>query len=146
MKVFLQPPNAQDDLYLIRLENLIRIVDHWDLAQRNSETIEDAYHDHWFCRENDGSDSFHAPEFFLLKGIVRFINGRHRTLMLRRHLKELPMALTNMDGYPLDSPKPSPESIKALAEISIRKLSGQEVFDFPDLPVRYLGYDHNIGK
>lgn len=66
--------------------------------------------------------------------------------MLRRHLKELPMALTNIDGYPLDSPKPSAESIKALAEISIRKLSGQEVFDFPDLPVRYLGYDHNIGK
>lgn len=146
MKVTLQPANAQDEFYLIRAESFFRIVNTWDLAQRNSGSIEDAYHEHWFCKNENGSFAFHAPEFYLRKGTASFINGRHRTLLLRRHLEEFPMALTNMDGYPVYSSQPTQESVQTLHQISIRKLTGKEIFDFPDLPVKYLGYDQNIGK
>lgn len=124
----------------------MRIVDQWDLAQRKSKQIENAYHEHWFSECTDGSYLFHAPEFYLKEGVARFINGRHRTLVLGQHLNEIPMALTNMDGYPVCAPHPLQSSVKVLEQISTRKLTGEEIFEFPDLPQRYLGYDHNIGK
>ena len=136
MKVKLQPPNAQDKFYLIKMDAFMSIVDQWDLAQRESQTIEDAYHEYWFSGCSNGCRLFHAPEFYLEKGIAKFINGRHRTLVLSRHLEEAPMALTNMDNH----------SEITLQNISIRALTGDEVFDFPDLPHKYLGYDTNIGK
>jgi len=146
MRVALEPPNAQDQFYLIRTVSLMDVLDHEDLARRKSESIEDAYHLYWFSRRDDGVLAFHAPEFYLENGIVNFINGRHRTLLLCRYLTEFPMALTEMDGYPICSPSPSESSVKVLSEISIRRLSGQEIFCFPDLPTGYLGYDQNIGK
>jgi hypothetical protein len=146
MRVFLRPPNAEDEFYLIQVEKFMSIVDQWNLAQRASEAIEDAYHEHWFTQRADGSRLFHAPEFYLTKGVAKFINGRHRTLLLSKHLEQIPMALTNMDGFPVFAAKPHPESIEVLKQISVRKLSGSEFFEFPDLPVKYLGYDYNIGK
>lgn len=124
----------------------MRIVDQWDLAQRVSKHIENAYHMHWLSKCADNTYLFHAPEFYLHLGIARFINGRHRTLVLAKHLKEIPMALTNMDGYPVYAPHPHQISVKVLEQISTQKLTGEEVFEFPDLPRRYLGYDDNIGK
>jgi hypothetical protein len=146
MRVTLLSPNAQDELYLIKVEELMAIIDAQDLAQRKSETIEDAYHEHWLTQYTDGSYQFHAPEFYLSNGIVKFINGRHRTLLLGKHLKNIPMALTNMDGFPPFATKPSPESLEALAKISAKKLTGNEILEFPDLPIKYLGYDDNIEK
>lgn len=146
MRVTLLPPNAQDEFYLIKVEELMAIIDAKDLAQRKSETIEDAYHEHWLTQYEDGSYQFHAPEFYLTKGIVKFINGRHRTLLLSKHLKNMPMALTNMDGFPPFATCPHPASLEALAKISAHKLTGNEIFEFPNLPIKYLGYDDNIGK
>lgn len=100
----------------------------------------------WLTQYADGSYQFHAPEFYLTKGIVKFINGRHRTLLLGKHLKNIPMALTNMDGFPPFATGPRPESLEALAKISVQKLTGNEMLEFPDLPIQYLGYDNSIGK
>ncbi len=146
MKVKLQPPNAQDEFYLIKIEDFMRVVDQWDLSQRESEEIENAYHEHWIEEGDDGVYLFHAPEFYLVEGVAKFINGRHRTLVLARHLKEIPMALTSMDGYPVYSPQPHPKSVEVLGKIAKKKLKGSEIFDFPDLPIKYLGYDTNLGK
>jgi len=146
MRVRLQPPNAMDAFYLINVEQFMRIVDPWDLAQRVSEKIEKAYHEHWFSESTDGGHLFHAPEFYLRAGVARFINGRHRTLVLSQYLNEIPMALTNMDGYPVFAAHPLQSSVKVLEQISIRTLTGEEIFEFPNLPLKYLGYDRNIGK
>ena len=146
MRVTLRPPNARDELYLIKVEEFMAIIDTQDLAQRKSKIIEDAYHEHWLTQNADGSYQFHAPEFYLTKGIVKFINGRHRTLLLGKHLKNIPMALTNMDGLPPSATNPSPESLETFAKISAHKLTGNEIFEFPDLPIKYLGFDDNIGK
>jgi len=125
----------------------MRAVDASDMAQRNSDSnIEDAYHEHWLSRCQDGIYEFHAPEFYLTKGVARFVNGRHRTLVLTQHLAEMPMALTSMDGYPLWAKQPSRISLQVLGVMSVRKVGEEEVFLFPDLPIRYLGYDDNIGK
>ena len=146
MKVRLLPPNAQDEFYLIKVKEFMGIVDELDLAQRESEEVVDAYHEHWLSECDDGIYAFHAPEFCLTNGMTEFINGRHRTVLLARHLNEIPMALTNMDGYPIYESQPLTSSIEVLKKISKRKLSGEEIFEFPDLPIKYLGYDHNIGK
>ena len=146
MRVRLQPPNAQDTFYLIKVAEFMRIVDQSDLAQRNSENIENAYHEHWLSPCQDGSYLFHAPQFYLTKGVAKFINGRHRMVLLSQYLKVIPMALTNMDGYPIWAANPHQTSAQSLSQISMGKLTEEKVFTFPDLPVKYLGYDHNIGE
>ena len=103
VKVRLQPPNAQDVLHLISVRSFMSLVDSWDLSQRNSEAIVDAYHIHWFEIDEDGIHRFHAPEFYLTKGLAGFIDGRHRTLLLSKYLEAIPMALTNMDELPIYS-------------------------------------------
>ncbi len=124
----------------------MRVIDQSDLAQRNSQDIKNVYHKHWLSDCQDGRYVFDAPQFYLTKGVARFINGRHRTLLLIKHLTEIPMALTGMDGYPIWATHPHQLSINSLNQMSVRKLTGQEIFTFPDLPIEYLGYDHNIGK
>lgn len=120
-------------------------VDRDDLLQRNSQNIEDAYHKHWFSECNNGMFLFHAPSFYITDGTIKFINGRHRTLLLSKYMKEIPMALTNM-GIQLFSTQSSLQNnLNCLQRISIKRISEQDIFDFPDLPIRYLGYDANIG-
>jgi hypothetical protein len=146
MYISLQPPNAKDKFYLINVAEFMRIVDKENLKARESEVIRDAYHKYWFEQGENGILQFHAPEFYLTNGIAQFVNGRHRTLLLSRYLDTMPMALTNMDGYPMDEEEPSKRSLDVLNKISIREIEEGEVFEFPDLPIRYLGYDPNIGK
>jgi hypothetical protein len=146
MNITLQLPNAQDKLYLIKLSEFMRIVDREDLEARESESIKNAYHKYWFVEGENGIHAFHAPEFYLLNGIANFINGRHRTVLLNRHLDVMPMALSSMDGYPVSEDQPSEKSVEALKRISIREIEKNEVFKFPELPIKYLGYDLNIGK
>jgi len=49
------------------------LVDSQDLALRNSEVIEDAYHEHWFFQCQDQSYQFHAPVIYVTKGVVKFM-------------------------------------------------------------------------
>ena len=137
MIVTLQQPNAQDVLHLIRADLFFSIVDTSDLAQRQSLDINDAYHKYWFRLAANGDLAFEVPVFYLRSGIAKFINGRHRALLLHRHLAAFPMAVADVDK--------SAESSFALRKISIRELHGGERFRFPDLPIRYLGFDYNLG-
>lgn len=146
MKVRLQPPNARDVLYLVQVDQFMQVVDPVDLAQRSSVEIENAYHEYWLTPCDDGSYAFCAPVFYFKEGVAKFINGRHRTLLLTKHLTAIPMALANMDGYPTTATCPHRDSVDVLRQISVRKITREEVFSFPDLPIRYLGYDPNIGK
>ena len=146
MQVKLIEPKLQDQYYLINATEFMRIVDQQDLAQRKSDEIINSYHEYWLSKSNNGIYLFHPPEFYLTKGLARFINGRHRMLVLHKYLTEIPMALTNMDGCPVFADKPHQMSVEVLNSISVTKLNGNEVFNFPDLPIKYLGYDHNIGK
>ena len=145
MRIRLQPPTARDELHLISVRDFLAVVDNGDLSQRKNKVVKSVYHVHWFERAEDGVLLFHAPEFYLTEGVAKFINGRHRTIMLSRHLEAMPMALTNMDGYPIFASQPSQLSQNCLARISIRRVMDGEEFDFPDVPVKYLGYDENIG-
>lgn len=77
--------------------------------------------------------------FYLEQGVAKFINGRHRTLVLRKHMALIPMALANMDGYPISAPAPQVISQQVLEVIAVSKLHGNEIFDFPDLTIKYLG-------
>jgi hypothetical protein len=139
-------PNAQDEYYLINVIKFMSIVDENYLAQNESMEIIDTFHKYWFSRNGENEILFHPPEFYLEKGVARFINGRHRTLVLYKHMNEIPMALTNMDGYPVFADSSHQLSKNVLNNIAISKLKGDEVFDFPDLPIEYLGYDINLGK
>lgn len=56
------------------------------------------------------------------------------------------MALANMDGYPIWAARPNQSSADQLSKMSVCKFTGREVFSFPDLPVKFLGFDHNLGK
>lgn len=108
--------------------------------------IVDAFHVHWLRTDPAGIVRFHAPEFYLTQGVASFINGRHRTLVLANHRAEIPMALTNMDLFPLMGAGPSQESFAVLQRLSVRTLDTDETVELPDLPVKYLGFDLNIGK
>ena len=146
MRVRLQTPNAQDELYLVQVDALMEVVDAFDLAQRSSVEIKNAYHKHWLASCDDGIYAFRAPIFYITKGVAKFINGRHRTLLLANHLPAIPMALANVDGYRSTASGPYPNSVDALRRVCVRKIACDEELTFPDLPIRYLGYDPNIGK
>ena len=146
MDITLQLPNAQDKLYLVKVSEFMRIVDEEDLKTRESELVKDMYHKYWFEEGKNGILTFHAPEFYLTKGVAYFINGRHRVVLLSRYLNVMPMALTNMDGSPFCEAQPTEKSVEVLNRISIREIEKNEVFNFPKLPIKYLGYDLNIGK
>lgn len=141
MKITLTPPNAQDKHYLIDVKKFMRVVDPDDLECRDSKIIHDSYHEHWFRGQ-----LFLPPVFYLTKGVARFINGRHRTLVMIKHMDQIPMALANMDGYPNFTETPHQLSRKVLRHISLARLNGKEEFIFPDLPITYFGFDLNLGK
>lgn len=143
MKVRLQPPNANDVLYLIKINEFMRFVDLHDFSMRNCREIEDKYHRHWLSDGPDDTQLFHAPQFFLTNETIKFINGRHRTLLLSRHLDEVPMAFARA-AISLSTDEQDTKRI--LDSISVRQLTEVDVLFFPDLPIEYLGYDHNIGK
>jgi len=141
LKIRLTAPNAKDEHHLIDVKAFMKIVDHEDFAERESTTIHNLFHENWFR-----GDQFLPPIFYLTEGVATFINGRHRTLVLMNHLQQIPMALAGMDGYPVHSETPHNLSQKVLTDISIARLTGEEEFEFPDLPVEYLGFDLNLGK
>ena len=72
-------------------------VDPDDLACRESQLVEEYYRADWFYFE-PGATLFNAPAFYLKDNRAFFINGRHRTVLLARHLSLLPMALTQIDA------------------------------------------------
>lgn len=65
-------------------------VDYSDLERRESATIEDWYCSDWFSIK-DGELWFTPPAFHFRTGCLLGINGRHRAVLLAKHMKEFPM-------------------------------------------------------
>jgi hypothetical protein len=127
MKCKVQFNHASDKYYLIRWSEFLKVVDHNDLACRNSKEIEFCFHEAWFYTDNDHM-KFIAPAFLLNDGVARFINGRHRAVLLSKYLDLIPMALTSNDS----------ESLHLLDNIVEREISRFEWFEFPDLPIKNM--------
>jgi hypothetical protein len=100
-------------------------VDLNDLACRESETVFDWYHPHWFWYDVNGELYFIPPAFEFRSGRLRGINGRHRAVLLLRHLKAIPMLLVLPGRWPKEK----------LAEIMQREIKKNEIVELPNLPV-----------
>ncbi|MDO6686138.1 MULTISPECIES: hypothetical protein [unclassified Agarivorans] len=146
MLVRISAPNAKDEHYLVDVSQLREIVDEEDLACRESAIINDAYHQHWFSEGEDPVKEFALPVIYLRHGIAKFINGRHRTLVLSKHLNAIPMAIAALQTAPFVSKAEFALNCETLSRLVIRKIKSDEVFTFPELPVEYLGFDLNLGK
>ena len=100
-------------------------VDPEDLTCRESEDVADWYHPDWFRPDENGYLCFTPPAFEFRGGRLRGINGRHRTVLLFRHMDFIPMLLVLPNRWPREK----------LAEIIMREIGNTEIVELPDLPV-----------
>jgi hypothetical protein len=125
--------NDSDTPYWVNWSAFMRHVDVDDLACRESQEVTDCYLSSWFRLGQNGQRLFNPPAFYLKNGRALFINGRHRAILLSRHLDVLPMALTQMDAT----------SQPALHQIAERRIDPDEVFVLPDLPEKDVYLEEN---
>jgi hypothetical protein len=100
-------------------------VDPNDLACRESEVVSDWYNPDWFRTDDKGELYFTPPAFEFRDGWLRGINGRHRAVLLFRHLEAIPMLLVLPYSWPREK----------LAEIMQREIGENETVELPNLPV-----------
>jgi len=100
-------------------------VDLDDLTCRESQEILDWYHPEWFRYDGYENLRFTPPAFIFSRGQLRGINGRHRAVLLYRHLDVIPMLLVNPDQWPKDK----------LSEIVKREIKEDEIIELPDLVI-----------
>lgn len=98
-------------------------VDPDDLACREAKEVLDWYHPEWFRHDNNGDLRFTPPAFIFSRGQLRGINGRHRAVLLYRHLDVIPMLLVTPDQWPKDK----------ISEIVQREIKEDEFIELPDL-------------
>lgn len=101
-------------------------VDPSDLACRESKYVNDWYHPDWFRHGKNGELYFTPPAFEFRNGCLLGINGRHRAVLLYRHLDVIPMLLVAPGTWPKDK----------LAEIVQREIGEGENVQLPDLPIK----------
>lgn len=99
-------------------------VDTADLARRDSEDVFDWYHPGWFWNDDNGELYFTPPAYEFRNGHLLGINGRHRTILLYRHLEVIPMLLVRPHMWPKDK----------LNEIIQQEIEEGEIVELPDLP------------
>lgn len=100
-------------------------VDSSDLACRESKVVSDWFHPDWFNRDGNGDLYSIPPAFWFWDGCLRGINGRHRAILLFRHMEAIPMLLVLPNEWPKEK----------LSEIMQREIGEEEIVDLPDLPV-----------
>lgn len=103
----------------------MRNVDQDDLVCREAKEIFDWYHPEWFRRDGNGDLRFTPPAFIFSRGQLRGINGRHRAVLLFRHLEVIPMLLVKHDEWPKGK----------LEEIVHREIATEEIIELPDLSI-----------
>jgi hypothetical protein len=108
----------------------MKCVDPIDLSRREAADVRNFYLPDWF-RTEQAATYFNPPAFYLRNGCAFFINGRHRAILLGRHLSLVPMALTQLDT----------RSQSTLANIAEREIAADEEFDLPDLPISRGNHD-----
>jgi len=121
-----------DRLILVDARKLFAYIDLEDLKCRESDVIEDLYHRDWFF-EYENAEYFTPPAVYIEKGVVRFINGRHRTLLLARYLEIFPLLIGSLDLDNLCGTATA-KSIEVLREITVNQLAEHSIFgNFPKL-------------
>lgn len=100
-------------------------VDLEDLACREAKEILDWYHPEWFRNDDNGDLRFTPPAFIFSRGQLRGINGRHRAVLLFRHLDVIPMLLVAPNDWPMEKVK----------EIVHREIREDEIIELPDLVI-----------
>jgi hypothetical protein len=101
-------------------------VDVNDLACRESKIIHDWYHPEWFSQDNnDSKPCFTPPAFEFRNGKLQGINGRHRAILLYRHMDIIPMLLVQPSSWPRNK----------LDEIIDSEIKEYETIELPDLPI-----------
>jgi hypothetical protein len=116
--------NSDDNYYWIYWEQFVKIVDKNDLACRNSKEIKPFYCSKWF-HVVSGENKFIPPAIYIDNGVVKFINGRHRTLLLAKYLSVIPIAVSNISFSNLETLKTAIKS----------EIQSGEYIELPDLPV-----------
>ena len=110
---------------LIERQIFRRYVSRDDLACRESAIIHDWYHPNWF-REGDGYLYFTPPAFCFRDNHFFCINGRHRAVLLCRHMEVFPLLLVRPRG-----------SSSCISEgIAHSYLKDEQEIYLPDLPIR----------
>lgn len=100
-------------------------VDLDDLACRETQVVLDWYHPEWFRHDDYGILRFTPPAFIYSRGQLRGINGRHRAVLLYRHLDIIPMLLVAPDQWPSDK----------IDEIAQKRIKEDEIVELPDLSI-----------
>jgi hypothetical protein len=105
------------DRYVHRQNFLCRDVQH---------VHTDAYFADWFQSSGTGGPlHFCLPSIALERGLITFINGRHRTAVLLAHVELIPMAVVTSGG--VDQP--------LFVEIRHSDLDLGCLIEIPDLPI-----------
>lgn len=100
-------------------------IDPDDLACRESEIVYDWYYANWFFHDK-GDIYFTPPAFEFRDGHLLGINGRHRAVLLSRHLEIFPMLLVMPETWPEEK----------IIEVIHKRLKEGETVDLPDLPIK----------
>jgi len=125
MKCKIDITAAEDIPAWVTREAFTRNADPADLACRESAEIHDYYHPDWFRRDEAGHLHFTPPAFAFYAGHLQGINGRHRAVLLCRHMKIIPMLLVRTDTWPQDK----------LADIMHGRIGEDEIVELPELPL-----------
>jgi len=132
MKKRIMKTAESDRLILANAKKLLLYSDPEDLKCRNSEVIKDLYHPDWFFEIN-GKEYFDPPAAYIEKGVIKFINGRHRSVLLSRHIEEFPLLIGNLDMDHCGGTATS-MSVEVLIKITANQFSEHSVFNnLPEL-------------
>lgn len=120
-----------DRLILVHSEKLLQHINNDDLRCRDSAMVEDAYHKDWFFKYR-GFTYFTPPAASIRDGEIFFINGRHRTILLARHLDQFPFLIGKID-FDHFGGKPKASSLKIFKSIKANDFEEHSIFSLPDL-------------
>ena len=109
----------------LQKKNFEKYVNKKDLALRASKDIYDCYHPNWFNKNQNGEISFIPPAFHFIRGEFYGINGRHRAILLLRHLAIIPILFVN----------PPLNDKRLMAELIYKKIDVNKNIELPDLPI-----------
>lgn len=111
--------------FWVTKEAFLEHFDQLDFLCRESKDVAPSYLAEWFHTLDDGIMRFVLPTVQFVAGETQFISGRHRTAVLLRYLKDLPIAFALVN-------KP-PEGF--LSRLDLRPLALHEFIELPDLPI-----------
>ena len=115
---------ASDIAAWVRVDIFLSYSDPDDLNCRESQIIRDFYHPNWFRQDDHGELYFTPPAFGFLNGRLRGVNGRHRAVLLCKHMTIIPMLLVETDTWPEE----------VLSKVIHKLIADGEMIELPDLP------------